>query len=56
MLAYSYTMPGNDGEEVKEPVDQKKIEEEAKAQKELDKFNSDEQTQALAGLMEAEEF
>ena len=31
MLAYSYSMPGNDGEVVPEPVDKAKVEEEAKA-------------------------
>lgn len=55
LLEFSYTMPGNDGEEVKQPVDLKKLEEEQKAQKELEKLNTDESTAALVGLAQAEE-
>ena len=55
MLAFSYSMPGNDGEEKPQVVDQKAVEEENKAQKELDKLNTDENTSAFVGLLQAEE-
>ena len=55
MLAYSYSMPGNDGEEKPEVVDPKAAEAESNAQKELDKLNTDDNTSAFVGLLQAEE-
>ena len=55
MLAFSYSMPGNDGEEKPEVVDQKAVDDEKSAQKELDKLNTDESTSAFVGLLQAEE-
>ena len=55
MLTFSYSMPGNDGEEKPEVVDQKAVDDEKSAQKELDKLNTDESTSAFVGLLQAEE-
>lgn len=55
MLAFSYSMPGNDGEVKAVEVDQKAVEEEQKAQKELDKLNTDDSTSAFVGLLQAQE-
>ena len=55
MLAFSYSMPGNEGEEKPEVVDQKAVDDEKTAQKELDKLNTDDSTSAFVGLLQAEE-
>jgi hypothetical protein len=52
VLAFSYAMPGNDGEAQKVEVDTKAAEANAVAEKELLKLNSDDSTQALAMLAE----
>ena len=54
VLAFSNTLPGNADEPIPVLVDNKKIEEEAKAKQELDQLNQNDATAAFGALVQAE--
>lgn len=55
VLAFSNTLPGNDGAAPDVKTDPHELEQEAQAQKELDELSNNEQTAALASLAQSED-